>query len=589
MRPAAKFAVAFALFTRAAAGQTAAVIELEVDARQAPQRLIHVRETVPVSPGPLTLFYPKWIPGEHGPTGPIADVVNLHIRAGEQVIPWKRDSTDLFAFQLTSPVGATMLEIEFDFISPPEAGGFSAGASMTTELAVLSWNQFVLYPQGASPDRLRVRLRLQLPRDWRYGTALTSVTERNGRIDFQPVSLTTLIDSPVAAGAHLKTIDLGVVDGAPHYLHIIADSEHPLEIPAGVELHYKQLVREAVALFGARHYRAYHFLLTLSDHVASFGLEHHESSDDRLEERFLLDENSLKVQAGLLAHEFAHSWNGKYRRPVGLATKDYQEPMKGDLLWVYEGLTEYLGQVLAARSGINSASQFRDEFAALGGHFDHESGRVWRPLADTAISAQILYGAREDYADLRRGTDFYGEAALLWLEVDTLLRRLSHGGKSIDDFCKAFHGGASGAPELKTFTLEDLIATLNSVQLNDWSAFFEERVQTVERRAPLTGITNAGWKLTYDEKRSEMWTAEEEQHKVVDLELSRRHRVVAGKADVRRNRSSDLAGEPSPETSLARGIISRPSRCLRPSWRRWGRCATRFSFVARISSSRLVR
>ena len=515
-----KFALVLASFARVAAGQTPPAIELEVDARQAPQRLIHVHETVPVLPGPLTLFYPKWIPGEHGPTGPIADVVNLRIRAGQQAISWKRDSTDLFAFQLTAPADATALDIEFDFISPPEAGGFSAGASMTTELAVLSWNQFLLYPQGASPDRLRFHARLRLPRDWRYGTALDVAKENSGQIEFQPVTLTTLIDSPVAAGAHVKTVDLGTAAGAAHDLHIVADSEHALEIPSGLEQHYKALVREAVALFGARHYRAYHFLLTLSDHVASFGLEHHESSDDRLEERFLLEENSMKVQAELLAHEFTHSWNGKYRRPAGLATRDYQEPMKGDLLWVYEGLTEYLGYVLAARSGINTVSQFRDELAGLGAHFDHESGRAWRPLSDTAISAQILYGAREDYADLRRGTDFYGEAALLWLEVDTLLRRLSGGSKSIDDFCKAFHGGTSGAPEMQPYALEEMVSTLNAVQPHDWAAFFHERVETVERRAPLAGITNAGWKLTYDAKRPEMWTAEEEQHKLVDLELS---------------------------------------------------------------------
>ena len=505
------------LFACAAAGQ--GVIELEVDAREAPQRLIHVRETLPVSAGPLALLYPKWIPGEHGPTGPIADVVNLRIRAGQNILPWKRDSTDLFQFNANVPTGAAAVEVEFDFVSPPEAGGFSAGSSMTTELAVLSWNQFLLYPQS-SPDSLRFHARLRLPRDWRFGTALPVAQEKNNQIEFQTVSLTTLIDSPVAAGAHTRTLDLGTVDGAKHTLHIAADSEKALEMPAELEQHYQNLVREAGALFGTRHYREYHFLMTLSDHIASFGLEHHESSDDRLEERFLLDENSLKTQADLLAHEFTHSWNGKYRRPVGLATKDYQEPMKGDLLWVYEGLTEYLGAVMAARSGINTPAQFRDWLAMNGAHFDHESGRNWRPLADTAISAQILYGAREDYADARRGVDFYGEAALLWLDVDTTIRRLSKGTKSLDDFCKAFYGGGGGRVEMKTYTLQDLTAALNSVQAHDWAGVFRDRVETVERRAPLAGIRAAGWKVSYDSKRSEMWTAEEDEHKMIDLQFS---------------------------------------------------------------------
>ncbi len=495
------------------------VVQVSVDARDAPRKLIHVQLTIPAAPGPLTLLYPQWIPGEHGPTGPINDLVSLRFHAKDQIVPWRRDSTNLYAFHVNVPPGATALDAAFDFISPTDAGGFSAGSSMTTELAVLSWNQYVLYPQGAVADQLRYQAKLRLPHDWHYGTALGVAKESGDQIEFRPVSLTTLIDSPVSTGAHYRTVELGTVDGAPHYMHIAADSERALAITPETIEHYRKLIVEAGALFGPRHYRSYHFLLTLSDHVASFGLEHHESSDDRLDERMLIDDVLLHYHAELLPHEFVHSWNGKYRRPAGLATKNYDEPMKGDLLWMYEGLTEYLGSVLAARSGLETPELFRDRLAYVAAHLEHEAGRGWRPLADASISGQLLFDARGDYATLRRGLDFYGEGQLVWLEVDTLLRKLSHGTKSIDDFCRAFYGGEAG-PSVNPYTLDDVVAALNRVQPYDWPAFFRQRVDAVDTHAPVTGLENAGWKLTYNDKRSDYWASTEDEEKITDLMLS---------------------------------------------------------------------
>ena len=495
------------------------VIQVSVDARDAPRKLIHVQLTIPANPGPLTLLYPQWIPGEHGPTGPINDLVNLRFHAKNQTIPWRRDSTNLYAFHVTVPTGATALDAAFDFISPTDASGFSAGSSMTTELAVLSWNQYVLYPQGTVADQLRYQAKLRLPHEWHYGTALGVAKESGDEVEFGPVSLTTLIDSPVSTGAHYRTVELGTVDGAPHYMHIAADSERALAITPETIEHYRKLIAEAGALFGPRHYRSYHFLLTLSDHVASFGLEHHESSDDRLDERMLIDDVLLHYHAELLPHEFVHSWNGKYRRPAGLATKNYDEPMKGDLLWMYEGLTEYLGSVLAARSGLETPELFRDRLAYVAAHLEHETGRSWRPLADASISGQLLFDARAEYAMLRRGLDFYGEGQLVWLEVDTLIRKLSHGTKSIDDFCRAFYGGEAGA-SVNPYALDDVVAALNRVQPHDWAAFFRQRVDAVETRAPVAGLENGGWKLTYNDKRSDYWATTEDEEKVTDLMLS---------------------------------------------------------------------
>jgi len=509
------------------------VIRLDVDATDAPRRLIHIKMNVPISvtapvatptgSRAVTLLYPQWIPGEHGPTGPIVDVVRFKTSAHGENIPWRRDARNLYSFTMNVPPGATSLDVEFDFISAPDAAGFSSGASMTTELAVLSWNQFLLYPQGPSPDQIRVQANLRLPTGWQYGTALRPAKpakDSDGQIEFKPVSLTELIDSPVSAGAHYKTIDLGVADGAHHYMHVAADSDHAIAVTDEMAAHYRKLVAEAGALFGSRHYRDYHFLLTLSDHVASFGLEHHESSDDRVAERTLIEDNQRMLEASLLTHEYFHSWNGKFRRPSGLIARNYNEPIESDLLWVYEGLTEYYGEVLAARSGLGTPERFHDWLAQTAAALDRPGGRSWRPLRDTAISAQLLYAAREDYGTLRRGVDFYPEGALLWLDADTLIRELSHGAKSLDDFCRAFHGGPGGAPDVKPYSLNEVVTALNTIQPYDWAKFFDDRVEKVAEHAPLAGIRNGGWKLTFNDQRSDLWSAGEDDKKVIDLTYS---------------------------------------------------------------------
>ena len=496
------------------------IVRLRVDASDAPRRLFHIQMSMPAKPGPLTLLYPEWIPGEHGPTGPITDLVGLKIDANGQSIPWKRDDVNMYAFHVTVPAGAASLNITFDFISAPESPGFSSGGSTTTELAVLNWNQLLLYPQGATPNQLRYQANLKVPNSWRYGTALPIAHESGNEIEFQPAPLNTLIDSPVSTGAHYRTVDLGVDGTIAHYLHLAGDSDRAIDISPEEVVHYKNLVAEAGALFGSRHYRSYHFLLTLSDHIASFGLEHHESSDDRIGERGLIDEAPRKTNAGLLPHEFVHSWNGKYRRPAGLVIPDYGQPMKGDMLWVYEGLTQYLGEILTPRSGLYTPEDFRDELARIAAALDHESGRTWRPLEDTAVAAQILYSARDDYREYRRSVDYYDEGTLIWLEADVLIRHLSEGSKSLNDFCLAFHGGPGGAPALKPYTFDDIVATLNSVQPYDWARFLHDRLSSTSPHAPLGGIQDAGWNLTYDSTASPLWRAFEEDTKSVNLTYS---------------------------------------------------------------------
>lgn len=497
-----RFASIFCIIFAVSAGAFAAPITLHVDATDAPRKIYHAELSIPASPGPVTLVYPKWIPGEHGPTGPITDLAGLKIFTAGKALEWKRDSVEMYAFHLTVPAGASLLDVKLDFLSTPDTGGFSSAASATSELAVLSWNQMLLYPEGKASDDVEFTAFLHLPAGWEFGTALpVANVDAANNIAFKAVSLTTLVDSPVLAGAHFRRIELSPGATPAHYLDIAADSDAALNAPAELIAKYRQLVTEALALFGATHYREYHFLLALSDRIAHFGLEHHESSDDQARERFLTDEATHLLGASLLPHEFVHSWNGKYRRPQGLATPDFQQPMKGDLLWVYEGLTEYLGWVLTARSGLATADQNRQFLALAAAGLDNRAGREWRSLADTAVAAQLLYNARGDWDSARRGVDFYDEGLLIWLEADTIIRKQTQGRKSFDDFCRAFHGGPSGPPQVKPYTLEILTEALNGVVQYDWKGFFESRVnKTGTDRAPLGGVEAGGYHLGYSER-----------------------------------------------------------------------------------------
>jgi predicted metalloprotease with PDZ domain len=483
---------------------TEGTIRLTVDARQAPQKILHAHLQFPVQAGPLTLYYPKWVPGEHMPDGPIIEMAGLKFSAGGKMIPWRRDLVEMFSFHLDIPQGVTSLDCDLDFLLSAPANGFSAGASATAVLDLLSWNQVLLYPKGAPINEIMFTPSLKLPAGWKYGTALPGAKENGDTIDFDSVPLNTLVDSPVISGKYFRVIQLTPGQQPPHEMDIAADSPAALAMPPDEEMHFHQLVNETGALFGAHHYRDYHFLLTLSDDVAHFGLEHHESSDDRVNERSLIDEPLRIAFAGLLPHEFVHSWNGKYRRPAGLATPNYQEPMKDDLLWVYEGLTEYLGDVLTARSGLLTPELWRESMAYQVAIYMHRPGRDWRSLQDTADAAPFLYDATPDWSNWRRGTDFYEEGELLWLDIDGTLRRLTKDQRSINDFCRIFHGGSSGPPELKTFTSEDVVATLNSLAPYDWTGFLRARLDGVPTKTPIEAVENNGWKLVYNEEPNEM-------------------------------------------------------------------------------------
>ena len=495
-------------------------ITLAVDAREAPRHILHVREVLPVTPGPLTLEYPKWIPGEHAPDGPIADLVGIEITAGKKKLSWSRDPVDMYALKVEVPAGANQLEVAFDYLSPVDHDGFSSGASLTAELGGFEWNLTVLYPAGAPARALRYAASLTLPRGWKWGSALEASAAAGDTIHFQPVTLETLIDSPVIAGAHFRKVALGpehpVKKEPPHEIDIAADSEAALAAKPETIAMWKHLVEQSGALFGARHYQRYHFLLALSDHIAHFGLEHHQSSDNRAPERMLVDDDINHLYQTLLPHEFTHSWNGKYRRPAGLVTLDYSEPMKGNLLWIYEGLTNYIGTVLAGRSGATT-DWMHDELAETASSLDIRPGRSWRPLEDTAVAAQILYGAPREWGSWRRSVDYYPEGTLLWLEVDTIIREKTKGARSLDDFCRRFHGGPSTVAKVVPYELPEVEKTLGEVAPYDWHGFFASRVDAITAHPPLAGLSAGGWKVVYDDQPNASLEAYEKTRKVISL------------------------------------------------------------------------
>jgi predicted metalloprotease with PDZ domain len=511
--------------TTASAQAANAPATLTVDAREAPRNIFHAHLTLQVAPGPLTLVYPKWIPGEHGPTGPLVQVAGLELKANGQTIAWQRDGVDMYAIHCEIPAGAHTLDVALDYLSPVTTfagNGYGFTPNATARLAIVLWNQLLLYPQGKPSDELVYHARLRLPAGWHYGTALPVTSDKAETIDFAPVSLTTLVDSPLIAGQYFRVVPLASEQNTSAEIDMVADSAAALEMSPELVAHYKKLIAEAGALFGAYHYRHYHFLLTLSDQMDFNGLEHHESSDDRAPEQMLLVPSLRAQYATLLPHEYTHSWNGKYRRPAGLATPDYQQPMQGELLWVYEGMTQYIGNVLlTSRSGLRSFDDSLDYLAYVAANLDNSRpGRRWRPLVDTAIAAQVLYGGPTEWTAWRRGADYYDEGLLIWLEADSIIRQQTNGQRSLNDFCRSFHGGQTSPPRVVPYTFDDVVAAFNQVAPYDWRTFLRTRIYEVRPRAPLGGIEASGWRLTYTDAPNTYMSAREQNSKVYNFSFS---------------------------------------------------------------------
>ncbi len=561
-------------FSLAAHAQMNAVERLSVDATDAPRNMLHATLTVPVSPGAMTLVYPKWIPGNHRPTGPIQNFTGLHFKAAGKELEWQRDLEDMYAFHLQVPAGATELEASYDTIT---YNGKSSLAS--SKVLDLLWNQVVLYPKGAGTDAVKVAASLRLPEGWKFGTALTPTRQNGSSVEFQTVSLTTLVDSPLIAGPIYRQVQITPA-GEPltHVVDLVGESEESIQITDKDTASLRQLVSETGKLFGARHYTKYHFLLILGDQTAHHGLEHHESSDNGAAEDMFSNPHSHDLEADLLPHEFVHSWNGKYRRPAGLVTPNYQEPMHGDLLWVYEGLTHYLGNILAARTGLRSPDQFRENLAYTAAMLDHRAGRTWRPLQDTATSVQSLFAAPAEWTNWRRTADYYPEGYLIWLEVDALIRQKSNNQKSLNDFCRTFHGGESGPPKVEPYNFDEVVATLNKVVPNDWAHMLRERLDSKSPQAPLGGITTGGWKLVYTAQKNMTMESREKTNEGIDLSFSL-GLMATKEGEVR----DVIPGTPAFAAGLAPGM-----KIIAVNGRKWSKDIVRAALQASVTNQQPI-
>jgi predicted metalloprotease with PDZ domain len=473
----------------AALSAFAAPIAITADLSEAPRKLWHADMSIPVQPGAVTLTAVKWVPGNHRPTGPISDLTGIVFRANGQILPWRRDDVDLYAFHVTVPQGVTTLEVHVDAI---------VTARVSDKLAMLEWEKFLLYPGGVPVREIQIQPSVKVPTGWGVGTALTPTGTDGNTTHFAPVTVEMLEDSPVLTGKYFKEIALAPDVTPKHFLDVAGDAPEDVDLRPQFLTAVNNLIHEAGAMYSSHHYNSYHFLLTLSDYAGGEGLEHHQSSDNGVGERGYADDEHALVEADLLPHEFTHSWNGKYRRPEGLATPDYTTPMKGELLWVYEGMTQYLGDVLAARSGFRTPEQYREGLALTAANLDNRPGRTWRNTEDASVAASILRGGNPAWSNWRRGQDYYQEGELLWLDVDTTIRQLTQNKKSLHDFLVLFVGkGGDTGPMVLSYNFDDLVKTLNEVAPNDWATFLHERITTLNPHANLAGIEHGGYRLIY--------------------------------------------------------------------------------------------
>jgi predicted metalloprotease with PDZ domain len=495
------------------------VLRLEVDATDTQRRIFQVRETIPIAkPGPITLLYPAWIPGNHAPRGQIEKLAGLTIRANGKVVPWRRDPVDVFAFHVDAPQGAAALDVEFSYTSPTAAD--QGRVVMTPEMLNLQWFSVALYPAGYFTRRIPIEAGVRLPAGWKFATALESGGEVNGVTRFKQVPFETLVDSPIFAGRYFRQIDLDPGASRPVRMNIVADRPELLEATPDQIARHRELVKQAYKLYGSQHYDHYDLLVALTERMGGIGVEHHRSSENGTIPGYFTDWATTPASRDLLPHEYTHSWNGKFRRPADLWTADYSTPMRGSLLWVYEGQTQYWGFVLSARSGLLSRQEALDALAATAATYQNRAGRTWRPLVDTTNDPIVAARRPAPWTSWQRSEDYYSEGQLIWLDVDTLIRERSAGRRSLDDFAKSFFGVQDGGWTPLTYTFDDVVAALKKVEPYDWATFLHERVDEVAVKPPLDGLARAGWRLVYTDEPTAYFKSAESRRRSVDLTYS---------------------------------------------------------------------
>ena len=497
-------------------------IVLKVDASDTAQQIFRVQQSIPVQPGQLTLLYPQWLPGNHRPSGPLSQLAGLTLSGNGKALEWQRDPVDMFAFHVAVPQGVDTVQADYQFLSPVE--GNQGRITMTNDMLGVQWNAVMLYPAGYASRRIMVQPNLVLPDGWQFGSALETALEtdqrRGNQVAFKPLDLETLVDSPLFAGRHFKRIDLDPGAKVPVHLNIVADNADSLAAKPEQIAAHRALVQQAYKLFQSQHYRHYDFLLALSDDFGGIGLEHHQSSENGVKPDYFTEWSKSESGRALLPHEFTHSWNGKFRRPFDQDTLNFNQPLQNSLLWVYEGQTQYWGNVLAARSGLISLPHMRDIFAATAARYDGVQGRAWRAMQDTTNDPIINGRSPLGWSNWQRSEDYYSEGALIWLDVDTKIRELSRDQRSLDHFARSFFSVKDGSAVALHYTFDDVVKALDAVQAHDWASFLRTRLDGHGPGAPLDGIARAGWKLVYGDTPTDFLKAAEERAQKADFSYS---------------------------------------------------------------------
>lgn len=497
-------------------------LKIDVDATDIGHRIFNVHETIPVKPGSsIYLLYPAWIPGDHEPSGPIDKFAGLIIKANGKTIPWKRDKYNVYAFHVDVPQGADNLDVQFQFLS---AQNHSEGPIiMTPEMLDLSWNTVSLYPAGYDANRIQTVPSVTLPAGWKFGSALEVASQNGNTVTFKPIDYMNLVDSPIYAGKYFKRLDLTSKNSPPVHMDIVADQPKDLAVSDDALKALKNIVVQMDRLYGTFHFNHYDFLFSLSDKMSGKGLEHHRSSEDGTGPDFFTDWN-LDTPHDLLTHEFNHSWDGKFRRPADLSTPNFNVPMGDSLLWVYEGQTQFWGNVIAVRAGLENKDTGFALLARVAATYDMDRPgfRTWRNVQDTTNDPVIAQRAPLPYRNYQGSEDYYSAGQLIWLAVDGKMRQLSHDKHDLDDFARAFFGVDPGAWTIDTYDFQDVVAGLNKIVPYDWASFLRERLDGHGDLAD--GLKLEGWKLVYKSEESKA-------AKAVMASFQKRYPKFAGGAD----------------------------------------------------------
>jgi predicted metalloprotease with PDZ domain len=490
-------------------------IQLAVDATDVTRGIFSVKEVIPVVGvgEKLTLLLPKWLPGNHSPTGQISKIAGIAFEVDGKPVRWVRDTVDVFAFHLDLPAGAKAVTASFQYLSPTASN--QERIVTTPDMLSLQWDCVALYPAGWFVRQIPFSVSVKYPAGWKSATALAPGLSGD-TVTYPTVDFETLVDSPAIAGRNMVSHEL-----APGVrLDIAADRPDQLDATPEQLAPHKKLVEQAIKLFGAQHYDHYDFLFTLSDTLGGEGLEHHRSSEDGTVASYFTKWEDNAPNRNLLAHEFTHSWDGKFRRPADLWTPDYRTPMQDTLLWVYEGQTQFWGYVLQARSGLGTKQEILDSFAATAAYYQNSPAKDWRSVEDTTNDPIIAQRRPKAWPTYQWSEDYYEAGKLVWLDADQLIREKTNGRKSLEDFARAFFGMRDRDWGVLTYRFQDVVDTLNKVMPYDWAGFLNERINAPGAKFPLDGITRGGYRLVYQDKPTSWWKQREKGRKMADFSYS---------------------------------------------------------------------